>query len=165
MARPIASFTAIALLSASLAACDKPGVTDRQRESKAAERTVSSSSEGEQQPQGAQVPVAGDIAAVEPGLGEAREAYVQARLVDLVELDRKIIDLEANVQTAPAKTRTVLEAPLPAIRAQRNAFIRHMQALHTATAATWDGAKESLDKEWDSLQADVDGAAWYPAEP
>jgi hypothetical protein len=162
MNHPILSFTLTALLSASLGGCDKPGVTEQQKETRANEEAKNAKSEAAQQAQAAQAAAEKDIAGARADFEKAREDYLRARRLDLAELDKRIADLElntkTNAKTATGKIRTDLEAPLPTIHAQRDAFARHMRDLDTAAAATWDGAKASLDKEWDALKSAVDSA-------
>jgi septal ring factor EnvC (AmiA/AmiB activator) len=159
MVRHITSFTAVTLLAASLVACEKQGVTEQQKETKASEQAANARNEAEQKAQGAQATAERDIAAARADFAKAREDYMHSKRVDLEELDRKITDLEAKEKTAMGKTKADLDARLPAIRAQRDAFARHLQSMNNATPATWDGAKASLDKEWDSLKSTVDGAS------
>jgi hypothetical protein len=155
----ITSFTAITLLAASLVACEKPGVTEQQKETKANEQAAAARNEAEQKTQGAQATADKDIAAARADFAKAREDYMHSRRIDLEDLDRKIAELEAKEKTATGKTKTDLDARLPAIRAQRDAFARHLQGMNTATPATWDGAKMNLDKEWDALKSAADSAS------
>jgi hypothetical protein len=156
MIRHIAPLTLIALFS--FVACDKPGATEQQKEDKASERAANARSEAEQQAQSAQAVAAKDIAAARAEFEKNREDYRHSRRVDLADLDKKIVDLEADTRTATGKEKANLEVRLPAIRAKRDAFVRDMQALDNAMAATWDAAKANLDQEWDALKTAVDKA-------
>ena len=76
----------------------------------------------------------------------------------LARLDKKISDLDAKERTATGKTKADLQAHLPAIRQQRDDFVRDMVALDRTSPDTWDAAKANLDREWDALEASVDKA-------
>lgn len=158
MSHHVASFTLIALLSASAFACDKPGVTEQQKETKASEQAANARNEAEQKAQGSQAAAERDIAAARADFEKARADYTHGRQRELIDLDRKIVDLDTNARTKSGKTKAELASRLPSIHAQRDAFARHMQALDTATPSTWDADRANLDKEWDSLKAAVDGA-------
>lgn len=145
-------------LSLSAVACDKPGVTERQKEMKAGEEARNAANESQRQAQGAQAAAEKTIAAARADFETARENYVHHRRLDLVDLDKKIADLEANAKTGTGKTKADSRGRLLAIQAQRDAFDRHVQALDTVTATTWDAAAANLDKEWDALKKAVDGA-------
>jgi vacuolar-type H+-ATPase subunit H len=158
MTRPIASLSAIALLSGLYVACDKPGVAEQQQESKASEQAVKAKTEAEQQAQTAQAKAERDIEKARADFDKAREDYLHGRRLDLDDLDKKISELEAKAKTGTGKAKAAYDARIPAIRAQRDAFARHMQALGNTTAEVWDGAKANLDKEWDALKKSVDDA-------
>jgi hypothetical protein len=158
MIRHIAPWTFVALLSASLFACDKPGATEQQKEDKAVERATNARNEAEQQAQGAQAAAAKDVAAARAEFEKKREDYRHTRRSDLADLDKKIADLEADARTATGKTKSDLQTRLPAIRAQRDAFVRDLESLDSVTPTSWDGATANLDKEWDALKAAVDRA-------
>jgi len=159
MTRHIASFTVIALLFGLSVACDKPGVTEQQQESKANEQAAKTRGEAEQQTQSAQAKAERDIAQARADFDKSREDYLHSRRVDLDDLDKTIADLEAKAKIDKGKAKTELDSRLPAIRAQRDTFARHMQALGTATVDTWDTAKANLDKEWEALKSAVHSAS------
>lgn len=87
---------------------------------------------------------------------KSREDYRHIRRMDLEDLDKKVVDLEAEQRTATGKTKANLAANVPAIRAQRDAYVRDLQALDTAAPATWDTARANLDKKWETLKEAVD---------
>jgi hypothetical protein len=147
MIRPIASFTCVAGLVAALCACDNPGVTEQQKEMKANQQAANAQAAADKDRAGAQL-----------DFEKTREDYRHMRRQELSDLDKKIVDIEANERTATGKQKADFDQRLPVIRAQRDAFVRHMQELDTATGATWDATKASLDKEWDSVTATVDSA-------
>jgi chromosome segregation ATPase len=158
MIRHIAPCMFVALLSASLFACDKPGATEQQKEDKAVERATNARNEAEQQAQGAQAAAAKDVAAARAEFEKKREDYRHTRRSDLADLDKKIAEIEADARSTPGKTKSDRQARLPAIRAQRDAFVRDLESLDSVTPSSWDGAKANLDKEWDALTAAVDRA-------
>src|SRR4030088_3062984 len=151
MSRHIASLSAMALLSGLYLACDKPGVAEQQQESKASEQAAKAKNEAEQQAQSAQAKAERDIAKARDDFDKSREDYLHGRRLDLDDLDKKIAELEAKATTGTSKAKSDIDARLPVIRAQRDAFVRHMQAFGNATADNWDSAKANLDKEWDGL--------------
>jgi hypothetical protein len=158
MTRSIASLSVIALLSGFSVACDKPGVAEQQQESKASEQAARARTEAEQQALTAQAKAERDIQKARSDFDKAREEYLHGRRLDVDDLDKKIAELEAKAKTGMGKAKADYDARLPAIRAQRDPFARHMQALGNTTADAWDGAKANLDKEWDSLKKTVDDA-------
>jgi Na+-translocating ferredoxin:NAD+ oxidoreductase RnfG subunit len=158
MRRHIVPFTVIALLSASLLACDKPGATEQQKEDKANEQAANARTEAMKNSQTAQASAEKDIAAAQAQFEKSREDYRHTRRVDLADLDKKVVDLEAEQRTATGKTKANLAANVPAIRVQRDAYVRDLQALDTAAPATWDSARANLDKKWETLKEAVDHA-------
>jgi hypothetical protein len=87
-----------------------------------------------------------------------REDYRHTTTDRLVTLDRKIADLEAETKTAKPKEKADLEAKLPRIRQMRADFSTNYQAIESASATTWDGVKNGLEKQWDDLNKAVDDA-------
>lgn len=87
-----------------------------------------------------------------------REDYRHEVTKNLVDLDKKIADLEVKSRTATGKTKAELDASLKQIRADRDAFVNDYKGIEGASAATWDSTKVRLDKSWDDLKKRVDGA-------
>jgi Protein of unknown function (DUF1697) len=85
-------------------------------------------------------------------------SYLHGKRLDLVSLDSKIMDIESRTRTLTGKGRADLDARIGEVLSQRDAFVRHMSALDSEEAATWDSAKANLDKEWDALRNSVDHA-------
>ena len=158
MRRHAIPFALVALLSASLFACDKPGATEQQKEDKANEQAANARNEAMQKAESAQASAQKDIAAAQVQFEKSREDYRHSRRIDLADVDKKVVDLETEQRTATGKTKANLAANVPAIRAQRDAYVRDRQALDAAAPATWDSAKANLDKEWDALKEAVDHA-------
>jgi hypothetical protein len=156
MNRYIAPLTLVVALSASAFACDKPGATEEQRETKASEQAAAARNEAQQKDLNAQAQADKDISGAQTDFAKTRENYRHAKWIDLADLDKKVMDLQAKDQTATGKKRADLDAALPVIRAKRDAFVRDMQALDSTTGPAWDEAKANLDKEWDGLRSSVD---------
>jgi hypothetical protein len=153
----MATITLIALAAPFPFACDKPGVTERQKEDKASEEARNAAQEAQRQVQAAQATAEKSISAARTDFETTRENYLHRRRLDLVDLDSKIFDLEASARTSTGKAKADIRKSLSAIRAQRDAFVRHLQDLETATATTWDGAAAGLDEEWEALKKAVEG--------
>jgi hypothetical protein len=78
---------------------------------------------------------------------------VQSHLADI---DKKLADLDAKVRKGGKLTVDIHDLHL-----RRDAFAADAQNVTTATAATWDGTKARLDKEYDDLKA----ASARPIDP
>jgi hypothetical protein len=153
----MATMTLIALATVFPFACDKPGVAERQKEETASEEARKAAQEAQREVQAAQSTAQKTISAARTDFETTRENYLHRRRLDLVDLDSKIFDLEASARTSTGKAKADIHTRLSTIRAQRDAFVRHLQDLETATATTWDGAAAGLDKEWEALKKAVEG--------
>lgn len=151
MVRHTASLFAVALLCASAVACDtnksqsgitesQPGVTEQQKETKANDQAQR------------------DIAGARADFAQTREDYLHVKRSNLLDLDKSLVEMDAHDKMATGKAKADLDAKLPAIRAQRDKFVEHLQQMYSATPSTWDADKTNLDKEWDSLKSAVDSA-------
>jgi hypothetical protein len=159
MVRPIQSFTSVAILLAAFCACDKqPGVTEQQKETKANEQAATARNDAFQQMENAQAKADRERAEAQVTFEKTREDYRHMRRDDLADIDKKIVDLQADARTATGKKKAELQQNLAPIQARRDAFVRHMQELDTTPAASWDAMKANLDKEWNDLKAQVDKA-------
>ena len=156
MNRTIAPLTLVVALSASAFACDKPGATEEQKEMKANEQAAQSQNGTQQSDLNAQAQADKNIASAQTDFIKARENYRHAKWLDVADLDKRIMDLQARDLTATGKTRANLDSALPTIRAKREQFVHDMQALDTLQGSAWDEGKANLDKEWDSLRSSVD---------
>jgi hypothetical protein len=135
MKNPKVLVTLTALMSAYSLACDKPGVTERQREQQAEKSVTLARADFE----------------------TTRENYLHTRKLELIDLDRRISDLEAASASGTGKAD--LRARLAVIDARREAFGRHFGMMEAAPSTTWDAATKDLDQEWDALRMAVDAAA------
>jgi hypothetical protein len=158
MNRTIAPLTLVVALSASAFACDKPGATEEQKEMKANEQAAQARNGEQQSDLNAQAQADKNIATAQTDFIKTRENYRHAKWLDLADLDKKIMDLQAKDLTATGKTRANIDAALPTIRSRREQFVSDMQAMDSLQGSAWDDAKANLDKEWDGLRSSVDSA-------
>jgi hypothetical protein len=156
MNRSIASLAVIALLASSVAACDKPGEAEQKKEMSANDQAAESKAQADRNAQTAQSQANQTIAAARADFEKSREDYRHGRQQDLADVNKKIADLEAKQPTATGKERALLDSNLPMLRSRRDSFMADLQRLDQATPASWDGARASLDKEWDALKAALD---------
>ena len=97
------------------------------------------------------------IAAEVASFTTLREEYRHKVSLNLVELDKKVADLEARAKTANGKDKIEREAKLVTIYAHRETFMTDFKTLETESAATWDATQARLDAEWADLVAQVTG--------
>jgi hypothetical protein len=154
----IGTLTVSALLSVSVLMCQKPGAEEQTAEGRANKQAEEVQNEATNKVNAAQVEADQKIVAARADFEKAREDYRHSRQVDLDSLNQKVADLDAQEKTATGKTRVDLDANLPAIHAQRDAFASDMRSLQFATAATWDSARARIDTEWDALSTAVRNA-------
>jgi hypothetical protein len=98
------------------------------------------------------------IAEAQADFMKLRENFRHETAEHLLELDRKIATLEAEVATLKGTAKAELDAKLVAIRAQRQQFAQDFQAIADDSAATWDATKRRLEKSWSDLEKSVDRA-------
>jgi len=156
----------LSALSTSLLAlssgCDKPA--DEQAKANAAqdkanEAIAKANQDADQKAAEAQAEADRKIADAQAAFLKMREDYRHDTTTKLVDLDRKIADLEAKAKTATGKRSAELKPQLTQIRARREAFTTDWASIEAASAASWNTTKERLDKEWDDLKSLVDHAA------
>ena len=152
MNRSMTSFAIIALMSSSIAACDKPGETEQKKEIAASDQAAQARAQADHNVQAAQAQSNRDVASARADFEKSREDYRHGRQQDLADVNKKIADLEAKQPTATGKERATLDSNLPMLRSRRDAFVIDLQRLDDATPASWDGARASLDREWDALK-------------
>jgi Flp pilus assembly protein TadB len=157
MIRYAGTFALAALLMS--AACDKPGVTEQQKEQKAAQDNAEQQDRAARESASAQADMNSKVASAQADFERTREDYRHSRQTDLDEIDTKIAKLEAADRTETGKAKADLDAKLPQIRAQRAAIGADFRALQVTTATSWDDAKARVDKEWDSLKSAVGAAS------
>jgi len=142
-------------LSALLFACEQPGQAEQQKEVQATNQAATAA----QQAQNDQAAANRDAVLAQEEFAKSREDYLHTKRLDLINLDEKVFDLETKLQTATGKTRASLSSHLPDIRAERQDYVRNMEAMNDESGPAWDTAKANLDKEWDRLKAAVDSAS------
>jgi biopolymer transport protein ExbB/TolQ len=147
------------LASSSLLACDRPGVAEQQKENAALQQAAEQNAEANRNAQSAQAEAQRKIASARADFEKDREEYRDRRQQDLVDVNKKIAELEAKQRTATGKEKARLDQNLPTLRAQRDTFANDLQHLSDVTPASWDGTKKSMDKEWDALKAALDKAS------
>jgi hypothetical protein len=142
--------------------CDK--AADEQQkavnaQAQANDKIVQANQEADQKANSAQADADKKIAEAQASFLKMREDYRHDTTTNLVDLDKKIADLEAKEKTASGKKKADLDVQLGQIRSQREAFANDWKTIETASATTWDATKNRLDKEWSDLKAMVDRAA------
>lgn len=98
------------------------------------------------------------IANAQGDFATTREDYRHKMQGNLDALNKELASIDLKAKTATGTTATDLRATIPALRAQRDAFVADYQSLATATAVGWDATRTRLDKEWADLKAAVDKA-------
>ena len=158
MIRHVATLTLSALLAASSIACEKPGATERQSDQQTNNANPQGNNEVNEKMQNAQSNADKELAGARNDFDKTREDYRHSRTVDLNEIDSKIADLDAKEKTATGKDKADLDAKLPTIHSQRDAFARELRTVDRATPATWGDVKANVDQSWNALKDDVDKA-------
>jgi type II secretory pathway pseudopilin PulG len=152
MHRVTITSSAMALLATvALLACDKPGATEQQKENSASQQAAQQVDEANRNAQSAQAEAQRKIASARADFEKDRDDYRHRRDQDLIDINKKVSELEAKQRTATGKDRAKLDQSLPALRAQRDTFSNDLQHLDNVTPASWDGARDSLDKEYNAL--------------
>jgi hypothetical protein len=141
-------------------ACDKSGAEAQaqanEAQNKANTETANANSEANQKIAQAQSEADKKIASAQSDFAKTREDYRHTMQTNLDAVNKEIGDLDAKVATAK---KPDLRATLPALKAQRDAFVADFGSLGAVSATTWDGAKARLDKEWADLKAAVGRAS------
>jgi multidrug efflux pump subunit AcrA (membrane-fusion protein) len=165
MARSIRSIFSLSLVlaAASLAAaCDKSGAEAQAEADKAQNKANAEIAQAGNQVTltGAQAQAAADtkIAAAQADFAATREDYRHKVQSNIDALNKQLDDLDIKAKTAKGTMATDLRATVPALRAERDAFITDFQTLGTVNAVTWDAMRARLDKEWADLKVAVDKA-------
>jgi hypothetical protein len=106
----------------------------------------------------AQIEADKKIVAAQADFATTREDYRHTVETNLDALNKQLADLDIKARGDGANGKPDLRATLPALRAQRDAFVTDYRSLATVSAVTWDATKVRLDKEWADLKAAVDKA-------
>jgi hypothetical protein len=123
------------------------------------DKIVEANKEADQKANSAQADADKKIAEAQASFLKMREDYRHETTTNLVDLDKKIADLEAKEKTATGKKKADIDVRLGQIKTQREAFANDWKSIETASATTWDATKSRLDKEWTDLKTLVDRAA------
>ena len=142
--------------------CDK--AADQQEKAtnaqlEANDKIVKANQEADEKANKAQADADKKIAEAQATFLKLREDYRHDTTEKLVDLDKKIADVEAKAKTATGKKKAELDVQLGQIRTQREAFATEWKSIETASATTWDDTKNRLDKSWTDLKSLVDKAA------
>jgi len=156
MQRTFVAVALVAVLSAPLVACDKPGEKEQTAEGRANVQAQQAQDEAARKAAEAQAEADRKVAAARIDFEKARDDYRSSRENDLADLNKRIAQLDAKEITATGQTKVDLDTKLPPIHSERDAFASHLKSLDATAAATWDTSKARLDQEWDALKANVD---------
>jgi hypothetical protein len=159
MHRSIALTLALAVLPVA-AACDKSGADAQAQANEAQQKanTEITNANVEANGKAAQAQSEADkkVAAVQGDFAKTREDYRHKVQTNLDALNKDIDTLDAKAHTATGSTKAAIDAKLPSIRMQRDAFVADFRGLDRTVATTWDAASARIDKEWTDLRAAVD---------
>ena len=143
-------------------ACDKSGAEAQAEANKAQENANAQMAKANDQVTTtsgqAQANADMKIAAAKADFAMTREDYRHEIQSKLDTLNKELDDLDAKAMKATGTVKADLHAKVPALRAQRDAFVADFQALGNATASTWDATRARIDKEWTDLKTAVDKA-------
>jgi hypothetical protein len=139
-----------------IAASNVAGQKVANAQAEATSKIVAATNEADQKAKDAQLEADRKVAAAKANIMKLREDYRHTIQINLIELDRKLVDLETQAKKATGKARAELTAKIKQIHARREAFTSNNKALDSETGATWDDAKARLDKEWSELKALVE---------
>ena len=119
--------------------CDK--AADEQKKANAAqakanEQIADVAREADQKIKIAQAEADKKIAEAQASFMKMREDYRHATTTGMVDLDKKISDLEAKATKAKAKAKTDLQLKVKQLKANRDAFLAEYKTLETASALT-----------------------------
>jgi len=157
MKDPKVLVTLTALMSAWSLACGKPGATEKQKEQQASDEVRAMTIEAQQQVARVHAEAEKSVSAARADFETTRENYLHTRKLDLIDLDRRIADLEV-ASSSDTRKAADMRARLSDIYPRRDAFSRHLGTVAAAPSATWDAATKQLDQEWDALRRAVDAA-------
>lgn len=151
----MSSSTTCALLALLISAgCTKASNTERdadKAQDKADEKIYDAKVKADQEIRDARAEADVEIAGAQADFTTLRESYRHETSLKLVELDRKIAEVEARVLRANGPEKITQETNLSRIRADRASFLQDYQELDKVTGATWDATRTRLDREWDEL--------------
>lgn len=152
-----------AVVSAILVAgCDNQAERQQEKanqaQAEANQKIVEARVEAEQKAARAQATADQKIADAQAKFSKLVEDYRHEANKNLVDLDRKIADLDVKATKATGKAKADLDAKLKRIRADRDAYAADVKAIEVGEATTWDARKARVDARWNDLKALVDNA-------
>ena len=128
----------------------------RNAQTEANTKIVEATNQADQKARNAQAEADQKIADARANFLKMCEDYRHEVANYLVDLDKKVAELEAKEQKASAKTQAEIKAKLHRIHESRQAFEEDLKTLENETADTWDSAKARLDRKWEELKAHVE---------
>ncbi len=155
------SFATIALvLPLAALACDKSGAEAQQKADKAQaqanQEITNATIESDKKIDKAQATADKKIAEADRDFAKTRDDFRHTATTNLADMDKKLADLDAKAKKATGKKKMDIEAGLPTLRTQRDAYAADLKNLDTATAATWDATRARVEKEWSDLKNAAD---------
>jgi hypothetical protein len=154
----LATLAFAAVLSTSIAGCEKTGEKERNAEGVANRQAEEAQSEANDRAVAAQAEADRRIAEARASFEQVREDYRHSRQADLDKLNLTITDLEIKDRMATGKDKATLDNSLPTIAAQRDTFARDLNEVPMATPMAWDDTRARLDREWEALKTSVSEA-------
>ncbi len=97
------------------------------------------------------------VAEAQGELIEARAEYQKEMTEKLATLDGRIARVEADAKTATGDEKVKLDARLGDIRTRRTAWDTSWRSADGVAGDKWAKTKARLDREWQELEASVDG--------
>lgn len=156
------SFLASALLCMTLTTACGEDAADMQRSANAAQDVANTkiddvTADADQDIRTAQAAADKTVAAEWADFRTLREDYRHTTKINLVELDKKVSDIEARALKENGAKKADLEAKLKVIHADRDTFMNDYKGLEDETASTWDATKARMDARWSDLASRVEG--------
>lgn len=150
-----ASIAALALASGCNRAADEQRKADEAR-AEASEEAMEARRDAQLKINSARDEANEEISEAGENFTALRDDYRRDMNEKLVDLDEDIAELDKKLTTATGNAKTELQAKLPQIKAQREAFMAEYRTLETASAASWDATKERVNRAWNALDDSVD---------
>lgn len=121
-------------------------------QAEADERSLRLSLEAERKDMLAQVENDRKLAEAQSRFLKTQDEYREDIANRLIDLDRKVAELELQAKGAEGRTKAALDDRLQEVRAHRFDFESEYQRMESATALTWDESKAATEKSWTRLK-------------
>lgn len=125
-------------------------------QAEADERSLRLSLESDQKSMLAQAETDRKLAEAQARFLKTQEEYREEIANRLVDLDRKVAEIELQAKQTEGRAKAALDDRLQEIRAHRFDFDNEYQRVESATASTWDESKTAAEKSWTRLKTLVD---------